>query len=134
MAEFLAPDWLAELDAAARAVTELPAELAGVRLTVEQVVRDATRGEVRYHVRIADGAIRVSPGPADAPDIRFLADYDTARRMLTGETNVQAALTTGRFKVQGRIDRLLGLDEALATLGEVFARVRDTTSFRNASR
>lgn len=128
MPDFLSAEWVTALDDAARDVA-LPDAAATVSITVEQVVRDAPGGEVRYHLRIEDGRARVHPGPASAPDLRLFADYETAARLQRGEVNAQHALATGSLKVQGRFAQLLRVDDALRALEDVFAPVRAATTY-----
>jgi hypothetical protein len=126
--EFLSAAWVDALDAAARAAV-LPDEAAGGSVTVEQVVRDAPEGEVRYHLRLEGGRARVHRGAAEAPDLRLSSDYDVAVRIHQGEINAQDALTEGRLKVQGRFEALLHANNALQALQDLFAPVRVTTSY-----
>lgn len=126
--EFLSAEWIDALDAAARGAA-LPDVAADVSLTVEQVVRDAPGGEARYHLRLDGGRVRVRRGPAEAPDLRLLTDYDIAVRLQRGEINAQDALTAGRLKMQGRFERLLHASDALHALEDLFAPVRATTTY-----
>jgi alkyl sulfatase BDS1-like metallo-beta-lactamase superfamily hydrolase len=129
MAAFLSPAWLAELDAAGRAAQALAPALADATLTIEQVVRGAPTGDVRYHIAIDRGAVRVHPGAADAPDLTFTTDYDAACALARGEANSQDLLVRGRFKVTGRIERLVAYAAALDVLDDAFADVRATTTY-----
>jgi putative sterol carrier protein len=128
MPEFLSAEWIDALDAAAREAV-LPDAASDVALTVEQVVRDAPRGEVRYHLRLQDGRARVQRGPAETPDLRLYAEYDVAVRIQRGEVNAQDALATGGLKVQGRLERLLHANDALQALEDRLAPVRATTTY-----
>jgi putative sterol carrier protein len=128
VAEFLSAAWIDALDAAARTAV-LPDEAAGMSITVEQVVRDAPDGEVRYHLRLEGGHARVQRGAADAPDLRLYSDYDTAVGFQQGEINAQDALTAGRLKVQGRLEALQRASDALRALHDVFTAVRSGTTF-----
>jgi SCP-2 sterol transfer family len=126
MAEFLSPEWIGELDTAARRAT-LPTEIGA--LVVEQVVRGGPRGEIRYHLRFADGGVRVHAGGAADPDVRFLTDYECAAAMHRGELNAQEALARGRAKLQGPLQGLRGHEAALREVNDVFAVVRSTTTY-----
>src|SRR5918996_4748967 len=128
MPEFLSPEWIDALDAAAQATT-LPESAAGVTLTVEQVVRDSPTGEVRYHLSLEGGRARVRPGQADAPDLRILAGYDLAARLQRGEISAQQALAEGTLKVQGRLQRLVQAGDALRALEDLVAPVRAATTY-----
>lgn len=128
MPEFLSGEWIETLDAAARATT-LSEDAAAVSIEIEQVVRDAPGGEIRYHLRLEDGRVRVQAGPAASPHLRLITDYDTAAHIQRGELNAQQALATGRLKLQGRFTHLLRADEALRSLEDVFASVRAATTY-----
>jgi len=129
VADFLSAEWIEALDSAARAAT-LPEAASAVSITIELVVRDGPGGEARYHLRIADGRVRVSPGPAAAADLRLFTAYDVAARIQRGEVNAQEALGAGTLKVQGRFAHLLRVDDALRALEDVFAPVRAETTYR----
>lgn len=125
MPEFLSAAWIDALDAAARAVALDPS----ASIIVEQVVRHAPDGEIRYHLRIGGGRARVHRGPAAAPDLRLIADYDTAARLQRDEINAQRALAAGRLKVQGRFERLVRVGDALRAVEDAFAPVRAQTTY-----
>lgn len=127
MAEFLSPEWIAELDRVARGTPPVAA-LAHARLTIAHVVRVGARGEVRYAVTIDRGRLRVSAdAPADA-DLTVITDVETARALHRGTANAQDALAAGTLKVRGDLHLVSGLDDALAQLDDVFAEVRSTTT------
>jgi putative sterol carrier protein len=128
--EFLSAEWIDALDTAAEAAT-LPESAAGASLTVEQVVRDAAGGEVRYHLRLEHRRARIRRGPAEAPDLRLFADYDTAARLQRGEISAQQALAAGDLKVQGRLLRLVQAGDALQALEDLFAPVRAGTTYES---
>jgi len=128
MPEFLSAEWIDALDDAAQAGT-LPESAADASLTVEQVVRDAPAGEVRYHLRLEHRGARIGRGPAEAPDLRLFADYDVAARLQRGEISAQQALAAGSLKVQGRLQRLVQAGEALQALEDLFAPIRAVTTY-----
>ena len=128
MPEFLSDDWIAALDAHSIAV-ETSAALDGLTLIVQQVVRLPDGGDVRYHLTIADGRVRVAAGDAPRADITLTSDYETARALQSGALNAQHALATGRLRLGGDLNQLLGRADALAAIGDVFVRVREATTY-----
>ncbi len=110
MARFLSPEWFAEV-AAVRAAprrgrrTESP-------LVLEQVVRDAPDGEVRYRVVVTAGGAYIEPPSSldsrAAPDLTIACDWATATELAQGTLSAQAALMAGRLRVSGNLARLSG--------------------------
>jgi len=133
VAEFLSREWIDALDAAARTAV-LPKGAAAVSIEIEQVVRDAPGGEVRYHLRFEDGRALVQAGAATSPDLRLIADYDVAARIQRGELNAQQALAAGLLKVQGQFAPLVRANDALRSLEDVFAGVRAATTYEERRR
>lgn len=127
MLAFLSPAWLAALDEAVRADQSVAAATAGVDLVVEQRVTDVAGGDVTFHVVFDHGRASVVPGPADAPNIRFIQDHDTARGVAAGTDSAQRAFMTGRLRVGGDLRVLLEHQEAMSALHDVFADVRART-------
>jgi SCP-2 sterol transfer family len=129
VAEFLSPEWIAELDAA---VAAAPLSRTDMTLTIEQRVLDppGPQDEVSYHLVIEPIGTRVSLGTAASPDVTVTTDYETARALHEGRTTAQHALISGRYKVRGRLTALRVLDE----LVDVFATVRGRTTFPDSGR
>lgn len=124
MARFLSPEWIAALDRAAREA----APPTGARLTVQQVVRTED-GEVRYHLSIDDGSLRVGAGQAEAPDVTLTQDYAVAAAISRGELNAERALAAGQLKLAGDLQLLLHHARTLATLEDAFGAVRAETTY-----
>jgi len=122
---FLSPEWLRDLDAAARASRALTNDDTE-SLVVEQRVTGTPNGDVSYHAVLGTDA-RVVPGPADAPDVVFVTDYDTALALRSGSLNAQHAIAAGRMKVRGHVGVLLRRAETLRAFGDIFRDVRATT-------
>ena len=128
MARFLTPEWIAALDAAAREAV-VPG---GVRLTIQQIVTDDEGGDVRYHLILDDGALRVRPGEAETADVTLIQSRAVAAALSRGELNAQQALEAGRLKLQGDIGHLARQGRALTAVADVFAAVRAVTSYDDA--
>ena len=127
MPRFLSPDWIEALDAAAR-VAAVPE---GVRLTIQQVVTDdgGDGGEVRYHLVLDGGGLRVRPGEAAGADVTLVQTRTVAAALCRGELNAQQALEAGRLKLRGDIGRLAREGRALTAVEDVFAAVRAETTY-----
>ena len=125
MPRFLSPEWIEALDAAAREAV-VPA---GVRLTIQQIVTDSGGDEVRYHLVVDDGQLRVRPGDAAAADLTLVQSRAVAAALSRGELNAQQALEAGRLKLRGDIGRLAKEARALTAVEDVFAAVRAATDY-----
>ncbi len=130
MVRFLTDEWIAALDDAAREAS-VPA---GVTLTIQQIVTggadgDAGGGDVRYHLVLADGRLRVHPGDAAAADVTLVQSREVAAALSRGELNAQQALEAGRLKLRGDVGHLAREGKALVALSDVFAALRSTTSY-----
>jgi putative sterol carrier protein len=125
--EFLSDEWFGALDTAAQSV-HLRHEVAP--FVFEQVVTSTGEADVRYQIVFADRAVRVIKGAPRTADVSFVADLRTAGAIARGETNAQRALAAGRFRVGGSIEALVRRADALTALDDVFAAVRDITTYR----
>jgi len=134
MPEFLSDEWLAEMDAAARAA---PHGAAGDLLVVEPHVRGVPgRGDVRYRVT-CDTVVRSvtrAEGGAGAADVGIETDYAVACALARGDLNAQTALADGSLRVSGDLARLAAHAGALARLGDLFASVRGNTTYAAGDR
>jgi hypothetical protein len=120
--EFLSAEWIADLDAIARASTEL-ADAADEPVVVEQqVLTDA--GTVTYHLVLGPGAARVIAGPAAHADLTMVTTQDAARRIHAGTANAQSCLADGTLRLRGNPDVLTRRAAALGRVGDLFAGVR----------
>lgn len=128
MARYLSPQWFEEVNAATRHAGR-STHAAGPGLTLQQVVTGAPEGEVRYWLRVHDGALEVGLGDAKAPDATFSQSYDTAVAVVTGRLTVQAALMAGRIRLSGNMTALLEHQEALKGADAAFAHVRGRTTY-----
>jgi putative sterol carrier protein len=129
MAEFLSPAWL-EAMAAAAARSEGVAD--GLDLVIQQVVTGGPEGDVAWCVTIREGTVRVAAGRSDEPSITFTQDAGTAADIQSGEQSAQAAFMTGRLRLGGDVRLLLDHQAALATLDDLFAEVRASTTYASS--
>jgi hypothetical protein len=127
VAAFLSPEWIADVD---RALRNSPGQIDGARaaIVVEQVVTDTPRGDVRFHIFLEPGGGSAHEGPAVDAHLRITIDFPTAVALLRGDTNAQHALATGRMKLYGDLDVLAHRAGELASVTDVFAAVRATTT------
>lgn len=126
MAQFLSDGWLDDL-AQAAARTTAPAELA----LVVQVVVDGETGTpvTDYSLRLSDGAVTVGTGRAHDADITLTQDRETATAIARGELSAQVAFMAGRLRVGGDLHTVLRHAGALAAMADIFAEVRDRTTW-----
>ena len=125
--EFLSDEWLAALDEAARArVVPDDDPLAGVRVTVEQVIE---RGP-RWRLHIDDGRLWVEPAPeSGAADLRLTSDRVTAAAIASGRSSALQAFIAGDLVIGGDVRVMLEHREALEALGDLFGELRAATTF-----
>jgi len=129
MPRYLSTEWLGELDRAAAGDAELTGLTAGVRLAIQQVVTGGPDGDVRYAVRLDDGAVRVVQGEDASADVTVTEDHATAVAVSRGELSPQAAFMTGRIRVGGDMAALMAHQALLHQLDAVFAGVRAATTY-----
>lgn len=123
---FLSDEWLQALDEAARDRTPPEADpLADVSLSIEQSVT----GGPRWRLVIDRGACRVEADPAGDPDVRLTCDHATAAAIAQGHRSALDAFMSGDLRLGGDTGALLAHRDALAVLGDLFARVKARTSF-----
>lgn len=96
---------------------------------VTQVVSDGPEGDVTYHLQIADGEATFGAGPADPEDVRMEQDWDTAVGIATGSMNAQDAFISGRIRLVGDQQALLGAQPVFGALDHIFGTVRERTRY-----
>ena len=132
MAVYLSSDWLDEVNRAARADAGLEASTAGARVTIQQVVTGGPSGDVRYWVRVNDGAVEVGAGEAAVADATVTQSYTTAVALSRGELTVEDALQAGLCRIAGDIALLVRHQSALLGVGGVLAVVHPRTSYEES--
>jgi hypothetical protein len=125
---FLSAEWLRAFDEVLRADRELGDRFAANPIAIAQevmgepwvtyvIVLDAAGGRVETDARTV------------AADVTFVCDRVTAIGLARGTVNAQSALTSGRLKIRGEVDRLAAASGALAGLGDLLADLRARTDF-----
>ncbi|MEM9466560.1 MAG: SCP2 sterol-binding domain-containing protein [Actinomycetota bacterium] len=111
MATFLTDAWFAELETRAANATP-PSDMS---FALEQVIDGDA--EVRWQVRIADGAVRIARDSTDEADVRIRTDQATATGIHAGEISAQRAFLDGRLRIGGDVQSLMAHREVLTELG-----------------
>jgi putative sterol carrier protein len=126
---YLSLAWIRELGREVGA-SETLAELArDHRIGVTQVVTDGPEGDVTYHLQVGGGTAAFGAGRADPEDLAMEQDWATAVAVATGELNAQEAFITGRIRLHGDQQALLGAQPVFAALDAVFSSVRERTRY-----
>lgn len=127
MPRFLSDEWLQAFDTALRSDHELGARFVRSPIAIAQEVDD---GAVRYIVVLDGEGGRIERQHPEYPvDVTFVCDRSTAAELAQGTLNAQRALTSGRLKLRGEVDRLGAAGAALAGLGDLLAGLRADTEF-----
>ncbi len=130
MARFLSPEWLDLLAAAASArQDDEPGEATGTPFAIRQVVTDGPDGDVEYVVRADGGRFSVHRAGEIQADIDIVQDYETATAISQGRLSPSVAFAAGRLELGGGVGQIVDHHEEFVALGELFARVHDTTSY-----
>ncbi|HET8619756.1 MAG TPA: SCP2 sterol-binding domain-containing protein [Acidimicrobiales bacterium] len=127
---YLSPAWIDAAGAAVAGDGPLGAALAGITLTVEQVVTGGPDGDVTWSLGVDDGKVALIPGPAARSDLRLTTDYATAAAVAAGELGAQRAFVEGRLRVGGDLSLLITHQRALAAVDDALAGVRARTTYR----
>jgi hypothetical protein len=130
MARFLSPEWLDLLAAAASARhDDEPSDAGGAPFAIRQVVTGGPDGDVEYAVRADAGRFSVHRAGEVHADVDIIQDYETATAISQGRLSPSVAFAAGRLKLGGGVGQLVEHHEEFAALGELFAQVRDATSY-----
>lgn len=126
---YLSLAWLRELSREVAESETLRALAAEHAIGVTQVVAEGPEGTVIYHLQVGEGAASFGPGPADPEHVRMEQDWATAVAVATGELNAQEAFITGRIRLYGDQQALLGAQPVFGALDAVFSSVRERTAY-----
>lgn len=126
MPQFLSPDWL---DAMRAAALGAPVPVVEPAIVVQQVVTDPDRAEVAWWIELGGGTIALTAGRTATPTVTFTQDVETAAAINRGVLSAQAAFMTGRLRVHGDVQVLLDRQDELIGVDDVFASVRADTTY-----
>lgn len=110
MADFASPAWIAELQRAASSASVDP----DIRLVVEQRITGPE--PVVWHLDIADGAVTVHEGGAEAPTVSLSSTAPVAAAIHAGRLSPQRAFLDGDLRIGGDIDALLERRDEMAAV------------------
>ena len=113
--KFLSTEWADAVKAELNANDAFRQAAASQQATIQQIIT-SSEGDTHYWIVIADGAIDMGVGDADAPDATITQSYDTAVKLAKSELSVVTAFMTGKVKVAGNMGMLMGLQGALSRL------------------
>jgi putative sterol carrier protein len=128
VARFLSDEWLDAFDAALRADASVGPRFAASPIAIAQEVIAETGARVGYVVVLDGDGGRMERNDR-AGDVTFVCNRATAAALARGELNAQRALTSGRLKLRGDVDRLGTAASALAALGDALAGLREATTY-----
>jgi hypothetical protein len=126
---FLSDEWLDAFDASLRADPTLGPRFAATPIAIAQEVTADSGARLGYVVVLDGAGGRVVRAGSVTGDITFVCRADTAAALARGELNAQRALTSGRLKLRGDVDRLGAAADALTALGDLLADLRASTTF-----
>lgn len=128
--QFLSDDWLAAMDEAARGrVAPDDDALAGVSLSVEQVITDGPRWRLVVDHGVCSVVSGAALDDAEDADIRLTSDRSTAEAIAAGERSALESFIAGDLVLGGDVRVLLQHRAALELLGDLFAQVKTSTTF-----
>jgi putative sterol carrier protein len=113
--KFLSTEWADAVKAELNANDAFRQAAASQQATIQQVI-SSDESDTHYWIVIAEGAIDMGVGDADAPDATITQSYDTAVKLAKSELSVVTAFMTGKVKVAGNMGMLMGLQGALSQL------------------
>jgi putative sterol carrier protein len=129
--DFLTPEWLSALEAAANASDAFRAAATLCSIVIRQrvVAEPADGAGVEYALVVGDGALRTVWGPVAEADVTFVTSARTAEALNRGTTTAQHAFMAGELRLAGDPTKLTAAREALAALDDPFTALRARTRY-----
>jgi len=120
--KFLSEEWAQALKTELNASDSFKEAATGRTATIRQVIGTGA-GEIHYWIGLADGAIDMGIGDADAPDATITESYEVAVALAKSELSPVTAFMTGKVKIAGNMGMLLGLQNVLSLLPGAMAAI-----------
>jgi putative sterol carrier protein len=120
--KFLSEEWAQALKTELNASDSFKEAATGKTATIQQVIGTGD-GEIHYWIGLADGAIDMGIGDADAPDATITENYEVAVALAKSELSPVTAFMTGKVKIAGNMGMLLGLQNVLSLLPGAMAAI-----------
>ena len=114
--KYLSPEWIDAYNATVAADDSVRAAMKGKNAVIQMVVAEAPEGEIRYWLRIGDGAASVGLGDADNAEVTIRQSYETSAQVNRGELDGAKAFTQGKVKIKGKMMKMMQLRGPLAEL------------------
>ncbi|HTN78986.1 MAG TPA: SCP2 sterol-binding domain-containing protein [Acidimicrobiales bacterium] len=129
MAKYLSPEWIEELDRAARGSDLVRAAAPDLVFVIEHEVTGLPDGPLRYYIVFDRGTARLRAGSAPHADACVIEDHETAVAVSSGAINAQSAFMSGRLRVRGDMERLIAAQPAIEALDAALEPTRASTTY-----
>jgi len=114
--KFLSQEWAEQISAALNSSPEFRSAATSKAMGLQQVVKDAPEGEIRYYFALEDGDASIALGELTNPDATVEQSYDTAVAMSRGEIGASQAFMQGKLKISGNMMKLMQLQGVLGAM------------------
>lgn len=114
--KFLSQEWAEQISAALNSSAEFRSAATSKGMGLQQVVKDAPEGEIRYYFALENGDASIALGELTNPDATVEQSYETAVAMSRGEIGASQAFMQGKLKISGNMMKLMQLQGVLGAM------------------
>jgi len=114
--KFLSQEWAEQIGAALNSSPEFRSAASSKSVGLQQVVKDAPEGEIKYYFALEEGDASVALGELTKPDATVEQSYETATAISRGEIGATQAYMQGKLKISGNIMKLMQLQGVLGAM------------------
>ncbi|HZJ52345.1 MAG TPA: SCP2 sterol-binding domain-containing protein [Actinomycetota bacterium] len=114
--KFLSQEWAEQISAALNSSAEFRSAATSKGMGLQQVVKDAPEGEIRYYFALENGDASIALGELTNPDATVEQSYETAVAMSRGEIGASQAFMQGKLKISGNMMKLMQLQDVLGAM------------------